>query len=448
MFHLLTETCLFAPLPNDCLCQMTGEPIVYMKVPLFKRVLEPAAAVAVDERIRAKRKAQGPPEGGEARKRMRLADGSASSLRTSSANAFRTAADVSIARSRLFYARPSFVPHKHHIIVGLPSKHILNTLNPSYHKKNNAHPYEPPNQRKQMQDARHLSKYVFPRMYALPNAFTLPASSNYKTYVVPNFEDREAEIKLQGKCKTPKRLASVIGYLEKLIYRHGKCRYKSLRDHTCPSKLRDEQQKMIDSSVILELVSEQSIRLKSQQSLTTANRSIDSLGCTIVPGGTTQARVDVKSKPRFTEFTCSHVEIFRYAVLVTKAVIPKAFWGSDKNFKLVMNCEPRLTYSKTEAEEILRQRKLGFSFVRLLPKDTGVRPIVNLRRKRLQQKGSLASNPQSINDILQAAFQILTYEKNAQPHLLGSSVFGPNEIYGQLKAYKSRLAFDNPTGKL
>ena len=35
-----------------------------------------------------------------------------------------------------------------------------------------------------------------------------------------------------------------------------------------------------------------------------------------------------------------------------------------------------------DAEEILRQRKLGFSFVRLLPKDTGVRPIVNLRRKR------------------------------------------------------------------
>ena len=152
MFHLLTETCLFAPLPNDCLCQMTGEPIVYMKVPPFKRALEPAAAAAVHERIRAKRKAQGQPEGSEARKRMRLADGSAASLRTNSANALfedkstvnmyvvfesddftrlaltlldsRTAADVSIARSRLFYARPSFVPHKHHIIVGLPSKRM------------------------------------------------------------------------------------------------------------------------------------------------------------------------------------------------------------------------------------------------------------------------------------------------------------------------------------
>jgi telomerase reverse transcriptase len=38
-----------------------------------------------------------------------------------------------------------------------------------------------------------------------------------------------------------------------------------------------------------------------------------------------------------------------------------------------------------DAEEMLRQRKLGFSFVRLLPKETGVRPIVNLRRRKAGQ---------------------------------------------------------------
>lgn len=31
MIHLLTETNLFISLPNDCLCQMTGEPIVHLK---------------------------------------------------------------------------------------------------------------------------------------------------------------------------------------------------------------------------------------------------------------------------------------------------------------------------------------------------------------------------------------------------------------------------------
>ena len=44
--------------------------------------------------------------------------------------------------------------------------------------------------------------------------------------------------------------------------------------------------------------------------------------------------------------------------------------------------------------------------MRLLPKETGVRPIVNLRRRTTRQGGE-----RSINQILQAAFQILTYEK-------------------------------------
>jgi hypothetical protein len=30
MLHLLTETHLFVSLPNDCLCQLTGEPVIYM----------------------------------------------------------------------------------------------------------------------------------------------------------------------------------------------------------------------------------------------------------------------------------------------------------------------------------------------------------------------------------------------------------------------------------
>jgi len=36
-------------------------------------------------------------------------------------------------------------------------------------------------------------------------------------------------------------------------------------------------------------------------------------------------------------------------------------------------------------ESSLEKRQLGFSHVRLLPKETGVRPIVNLRRKVSEQ---------------------------------------------------------------
>jgi telomerase reverse transcriptase len=59
--------------------------------------------------------------------------------------------------------------------------------------------------------------------------------------------------------------------------------------------------------------------------------------------------------------------------------------------------------SQTEVQEVLKQRRLSYSFVRLLPKETGVRPVVNLRRA--------GQGGKSINQLLQAAFQILNYEK-------------------------------------
>ncbi|KAG8899700.1 hypothetical protein FRB99_006494 [Tulasnella sp. 403] len=91
----------------------------------------------------------------------------------------------------------------------------------------------------------------------------------------------------------------------------------------------------------------------------------------------------------------------------------------------------RLELTKSQAEAILRHRQLGYARVRLLPKDSGVRPIVNLRRK--------SKTGQSINQVLQTTFQILTFEKDNQPDLLGASVFGVNEIYSQLKAYRKRI---------
>lgn len=54
------------------------------------------------------------------------------------------------------------------------------------------------------------------------------------------------------------------------------------------------------------------------------------------------------------------------------------------NYDIIINFH--LLCIQEEAAAILRQRKLGFSFVRLLPKETGVRPIVNLRRRKAATK--------------------------------------------------------------
>lgn len=91
-----------------------------------------------------------------------------------------------------------------------------------------------------------------------------------------------------------------------------------------------------------------------------------------------------------------------------------------------------MLFVQEEVREIMRDRRLGFSFVRLLPKETGIRPLVNLSYRSIVQRvcrlllyptvsdtqhrlqpTTDGKRPQSINQMLQAAFQILTLEKVA-----------------------------------
>jgi telomerase reverse transcriptase len=65
---------------------------------------------------------------------------------------------------------------------------------------------------------------------------------------------------------------------------------------------------------------------------------------------------------------------------------------------------------RDRAQQILDSRTLGFSQVRLLPKETGVRPIMNLRR-RAPKKGYKNMLGSSINSLLAPVYNALTYEK-------------------------------------
>ena len=66
---------------------------------------------------------------------------------------------------------------------------------------------------------------------------------------------------------------------------------------------------------------------------------------------------------------------------------------------------------KTEdALRILQSRRLGYSQVRLLPKQSKMRPIMNLRRRTLRQGGKKLLGP-SINTILGPAYSALKLEK-------------------------------------
>lgn len=82
--------------------------------------------------------------------------------------------------------------------------------------------------------------------------------------------------------------------------------------------------------------------------------------------------------------------------------------------------EPALTELKlsmfeelppTAAKRLLSRRGLGTSRVRLLPKENGLRPIINLRRRVMKSVNGEVVLGRSINSILTPAFNVLNYEK-------------------------------------
>lgn len=67
-----------------------------------------------------------------------------------------------------------------------------------------------------------------------------------------------------------------------------------------------------------------------------------------------------------------------------------------------------------DAMRILDSRRLGYSHVRLLPKQTSVRPIMNLRRRTATNKDKKILG-QSINSILGPVSNMLKLEKASHP---------------------------------
>jgi len=96
----------------------------------------------------------------------------------------------------------------------------------------------------------------------------------------------------------------------------------------------------------------------------------------------------------------------------------------------------------SDARKLLDARTLGYSQVRLLPKENGVRPIMNLRRRMPNKKWKNNLGP-SINSTLAPVHNIFTYESTSNSSRLGSTLFSINDLYSKLKTFKSSLADSN-----
>ncbi|KAG5520077.1 hypothetical protein PMAC_001153 [Pneumocystis sp. 'macacae'] len=83
---------------------------------------------------------------------------------------------------------------------------------------------------------------------------------------------------------------------------------------------------------------------------------------------------------------------------------------------------------------------LGYSYIRLLPKEIGVRPIINLKKKQIREKLDVGNKRfkkitfmPSINSMLNTVF----YERSSD--YLGSSLFSINDIYRSIKMFKKYI---------
>ncbi|GAA5826431.1 hypothetical protein JCM11251_002363 [Rhodosporidiobolus azoricus] len=431
---------------------------------------------------------------------------------------------------------------------GLPLKHVLTRL-PSLFPSLAASPKNASlvDKARAEAPARHLAKYLFPRQFGLHNPFTYPKARSFE--VIPDYLDREMEIKKHGPSRTPSRLTRALPHLIRLANLSQRCDYRKLLDRHCRSRITHKRLEDSEKSAILDLVSEPR---------TQASRANVSFGVSqaslVRPHGQTQAQEQVDKKPRLAEYACSFYEVESYVLSVVDQVVPRAFWGSTANAKRLKShtssfirlrrfestsvhallqgfsildcawlappttshssqkgqrpnaldmqkrrellsdflywffdsfvidlirtafyvtdaathqnrplyfrqddwsalCAPLLeslgstVFEKVPATRLIslqQKRELGFSFVRLLPKEAGVRPIVNLARRPLRMGlNGQKEVGQPINKILQGVFDVLTFEKRRKPHLVGALVTDQTEMFTKLKTFKARLMEEN-----
>jgi telomerase reverse transcriptase len=95
--------------------------------------------------------------------------------------------------------------------------------------------------------------------------------------------------------------------------------------------------------------------------------------------------------------------------------------------------------SSAQMKQTFQKRALGVSHVRLLPKESGMRPIINLRRRVQMTKHGTVVLGKSINNILTPAFSILNHEKTRGPNRLGSALFSVDDMLPRLQCYRETL---------
>ncbi|KAK1143635.1 Telomerase reverse transcriptase [Aspergillus melleus] len=101
-----------------------------------------------------------------------------------------------------------------------------------------------------------------------------------------------------------------------------------------------------------------------------------------------------------------------------------------------------------KAASILRCRSLGYGLLRLKPKTTGIRPIMNLSRPILVDgKWGKRFMGQGINKTIAPVYSMLNYELTRKTAQFGSCMNCVGDIHARLKAFKEKWATHTNSGR-
>ncbi|KAK6376466.1 Telomerase reverse transcriptase [Exophiala oligosperma] len=97
-----------------------------------------------------------------------------------------------------------------------------------------------------------------------------------------------------------------------------------------------------------------------------------------------------------------------------------------------------------QARQKLQGRTLGYSHIRLLPKDHGARPITNLRRRQWKIVSGRRILGTSINTQLSPLFSVLNYERGQDPAPLGSAMFSVADLHSRISKFQNANSQGSP----
>ena len=92
-----------------------------------------------------------------------------------------------------------------------------------------------------------------------------------------------------------------------------------------------------------------------------------------------------------------------------------------------------------EARHKLQYHSLGYSHLRLLPKDQGARPITNLKRRQMKPTSGKRVLGASINTQLTPLFSVFNFERMRDAALLGSALLSVGDIHGRIAGFKKAI---------